>query len=113
LSTLLASPFSDVQLPALQCLAFLTYGNESVVNTVANTYFKGRSITEEIVHLLDRNHRSEMQLAAARCLTNLHRGGAYSDTDPVIVYKALPCLVRPAISFHEPADSIPGYRRFA
>jgi len=35
-----------------------------------------------------------MQLAAARCLTYLHRAGALSAEDPKILFRTLPCLVR-------------------
>ena len=41
-----------------------------------------------------RDRPVEMQLAAARCLTYLHRAGAVSADDSKILYKTLPCLVR-------------------
>lgn len=41
-----------------------------------------------------RDRPVPMQLAAARCLTYLHRAGAISADDGKILYKTLPCLVR-------------------
>jgi hypothetical protein len=43
-----------------------------------------------------RDKPSEMQMAAARCVTYMHRAGAVSAEDPKILYRTLPCLV----SFH-------------
>ena len=41
-----------------------------------------------------RDRAVEMQLAAARCLTYLHRAGAISADDGKILFRTLPCLVR-------------------
>lgn len=43
--------------------------------------------------LMAQDRPSEMQLAAARCITFLHRAGAFTAEDPKILYRTLPCLV--------------------
>ncbi len=85
LNALLASPHADVQLPALQCLACLVFGNRAVAERVN---------VSSVLPLMGRDRPVETQLAAARCLAYLYRCQALDDNDPVIVYKALPCLVR-------------------
>ncbi len=96
LNLLLCSPCPGIQLPALQCLAFLIIGNESVAGLVANTvesYNSQRPMLAQIVALMNRNQGVEMQLAAARCLTYLYRCNILGDKNSVILYKALPCVV--------------------
>lgn len=46
-----------------------------------------------LVGLMARDRPSEMQMAAARCITYMHRAGAVSAEDPKILYRTLPCLV--------------------
>ena len=71
---LLLSPLPDVQLPALQCLAFLVYGNPTVASVVAaSTLEDGHSVVEAVVTFMDRHHKVEMQLAAARVISYLNR----------------------------------------
>ena len=71
---LLLSPLPDVQLPALQCLAFLVYGNTTVASVVAaSTLEDGHSLVEAVVTFMDRHHKVEMQLAAARVVSYLNR----------------------------------------
>ena len=71
---LLLSPLPDVQLPALQCLAFLVYGNPTVGSVVAaSSLDDGHSLIEAVVILMDRNQKVEMQLAAARVISYLNR----------------------------------------
>ena len=43
--------------------------------------------------LLSRDKSHEMQLAAATCLTTLHRAGALSADDPRILFRTLQNLV--------------------
>ena len=43
---------------------------------------------------MGRNQRVEMQLHAARCITFLYRCGQLSESDPRVLYKALPTVVR-------------------
>lgn len=43
---------------------------------------------------MSRARMPEIQIAAARCLTYIHRSGALGATDPRIVFRTLPCLAR-------------------
>ena len=51
-------------------------------------------VPDILTTLLSRARPVEIQLAAARCLTYLHRSGSLCSTDNRIVYKTLPCLAR-------------------
>ncbi|XP_046676020.1 armadillo repeat-containing protein 8-like [Homalodisca vitripennis] len=93
LAALLCSPHSAVLMPTLLCLTNLTYENPKVSYTVITASFGGKSIPDLVVRLVERDRPTEMQLAAARALTNLHRAGALTAEDPKILYKTLPCLV--------------------
>ncbi len=74
LHQLLVSPLPDVQLPALQCLAFLVFRNETVASVVATTASEdGIMLLDTVVQLMERHHRTEMQLAAAMVITYLYR----------------------------------------
>lgn len=53
-----------------------------------------RSIPDILSTLTSRARIPEIQIAAARCLTYIHRSGSLGSTDPRIVYKTLPCLAR-------------------
>jgi hypothetical protein len=64
-----------------------------VLLRIINFSFGGKSVPDHLVGLMARDKPSEMQLAAARCLTYLHRAGSITADDPRIVYKTLPCLV--------------------
>ncbi|CAB4061005.1 ARMC8 [Lepeophtheirus salmonis] len=94
LHTLLCSPLSDVQLPALQCLAYLIFNNDHVAKIASNSSYKGVMLIDWIVTFLNRDKKVEIQLAAARCLSYLNRCGILQDDDPKILYKALPCVIR-------------------
>lgn len=93
LAALLCSPHNAVLMPTLQCLTNLTYQNQQVAATIVTASFGGKSIPELVVKLVERDRPTEMQLAASRVLTYLHRAGAISAEDPKILYKTLPCLV--------------------
>lgn len=94
LNMLLCSPHADVQLPALQCLANLVFNNENIARMVVNSSYNHRSMLQQIVILMDRNRKIEMQLAAARCVTYLYRCKVLDeDNENIILYKALPCVV--------------------
>lgn len=75
LHMLILSTLPDVQLPALQCLAFLVYANANVSALVAaSTLDNGPlSLVDAVVALMDRFHKVEMQLAAARVISYLYR----------------------------------------
>ena len=120
---MLCSPVSRVQLPALHCLSALCkklvifnlnfrlylikglrnynefnfvisiYSNEKVSTTIATKSYGGKAVPDLLVDLMARDKPHEMQLAAAICLTFLHRAGALSTDDPKIIFKSLQCLV--------------------
>lgn len=94
LAPLLACGVYKVQLPTLKCFAMLCYGNEDVCKAVATAVFNGESVPSLIVKLLGRDRTSEMQMAAAKCLTYLYRGGAIPATNRIISHKTLSTLVR-------------------
>jgi hypothetical protein len=92
---LLLSPLPDVQLPALQCLAFLVFGNPTVASVVAASALEdGHSLVDAVVTFMDRHHKVEMQLAAARVVSYLNRCDVLDNNDPKVIYKALPTVVR-------------------
>lgn len=92
------SPLADVQLPALACLANMCYQNRMVSTTVASAT-TGSTLHSKLVpvvlgQLMGREKNSLIQLEAARCVSYMYRAGALPSTDPRVVYRALPCLVR-------------------
>ncbi|KAK0167991.1 hypothetical protein PV327_001836 [Microctonus hyperodae] len=98
LAAQLDSPLAEVQLPALACLANMCYQNYTVSLMVANaSTTKGsqsKLLPAHLGQLMGRERSSLVQLEAARCVAYMHRAGALSATDPRVVYRALPCLVR-------------------
>ncbi|XP_012228065.1 armadillo repeat-containing protein 8 [Linepithema humile] len=94
----LDSPLADVQLPALACLANMCYQNHMVSTMVASASTSntvhGRLVPVALGQLMGREKSSLIQLEAARCIAYMHRAGALPSTDPRVVYRALPCLVR-------------------
>ncbi|CAG2059167.1 unnamed protein product [Timema podura] len=105
LAALLCSPHYKVQMPCLLCVANMCYKNNKVSAEVASSRinicqsllvcsFGGKSVPDLLVCLMARDKPSEMQMAAAKCVTYMHRAGALSAEDPKILFKTLPCLVR-------------------
>lgn len=94
LCPLLAVQLASVRIPAVTCLANMSYENRTVAQEIVNTMFRDVNILYIIVFLVSRDKPVEMQLEAARCLTNLHRAGAVPAYDPIITFRTLPCLVR-------------------
>ncbi|XP_012283449.1 armadillo repeat-containing protein 8 [Orussus abietinus] len=98
LAAQLDSPLADVQLPALACLANMCYQNHEVSAVVAaastGSGLQSRLVPVVLGQLMGRERSSLVQLEAARCVAYMHRAGALSSTDPRVVYRALPCLVR-------------------
>ncbi|CAD6242395.1 GSCOCG00009480001-RA-CDS [Cotesia congregata] len=98
LAAQLDSPLADVQLPALACLANMCYQNHLVSTVVASTStgmtLKLAQLPALLGQLIGRERSSLIQLEAARCVAYMHRAGALPATDPRVVYRALPCLVR-------------------
>ncbi|KAK3741760.1 hypothetical protein RRG08_020954 [Elysia crispata] len=90
LAPLLSSDCYRVQMPTLHCLANMCYKNPAVCSTVAEE----PDLIEVVVKLTGRDRPSEMQLAAAKVLTYLHRAGTIPARDPVINRKTIGTLVR-------------------
>lgn len=106
----LDSPLADVQLPALACLANMCYQNRIVsamvaTATTSNT-LRGKLVPIALGQLMGRERSSLVQLEAARCVAYMHRAGALLATDPRVVYRALPCLVRLCHRFQPPRERI-------
>uniref|UniRef100_A0A6M2DVK8 Armadillo repeat-containing protein 8 n=1 Tax=Xenopsylla cheopis TaxID=163159 RepID=A0A6M2DVK8_XENCH len=91
---LIASPFSNVQIPALSCMTSMIYENPTIAQAVYDTSHDGTQLHDLLVRLTSRSQPADIQLRAARCLSLLHRGGALSASDKGVAYGALPCLVR-------------------
>lgn len=94
LASLLWVQNSSVTIPVLTCLAAMCSNNQTVANVLVNTSYKDVRVPSVLATLISREKPIEMQLEAARCLTNLHRAGAITAYDPIITYRTLPCLVR-------------------
>ncbi|XP_037504417.1 armadillo repeat-containing protein 8 isoform X4 [Rhipicephalus sanguineus] len=94
LTALLCSPMYKVQLPSLRCLTHMCYQNLKVSQALVVSSYGGRTVPDILVTLMARDKPTEMQLAAAKCMTFLSRTGAVHSEDPRIVFKALPTLVR-------------------
>lgn len=94
LAPLLAVQLAAVRIPVVTCLANMSYENRVVAQEIANTTYRDIKVLYIIVFLVSRDKPVEMQLEAARCLTNLHRAGAVQANDPIIAFRTLPCLVR-------------------
>ena len=66
---------------------FLSRASSFILLFVAS--YNGDPIPSMLVRLLLRDKTSEMQLAAAKCLAYLYRGGAMDSRDPRIVNKVI------------------------
>lgn len=100
LAPLLAVQLAAVRIPVVTCLANMSYENRTVAQEIANTTYRDIKVLYIIVFLVSRDKPVEMQLEAARCLTNLHRAGAVPAYDPIITFRTLPCLVRLCLVRH-------------
>lgn len=101
LANQLNSHLEEVQLPTLACLANMCYQNQEVASMIAVTETSislddqnKRSVTNILGELMGRDKNSLIQLEAARCIAYMYRSQALSASDPRVVYKALPCLIR-------------------
>lgn len=94
LLSLLTVPNFSVRIPVVTCLAAMCYNNPTVALEINNSSYKDKKIKICLATLISRVQPIEMQLEAARCLTNLHRSGAIPADDPIIKYHTLSCLVR-------------------
>lgn len=107
LAPLLAVQLAAVRIPVVTCLANMSFENKAVAQEIANTTYRDIKVLYIIVFLVSRDKPVEMQLEAARCLTNLHRAGAVPSRDPIIAFRTLPCLVRLC---QVSCDSLPALR---
>ncbi|KAJ8672053.1 hypothetical protein QAD02_003312 [Eretmocerus hayati] len=98
LASQLGSSLEEVQLPAMTCLANVCYKNQEAASIVVQTMMvndpDGRSILDILGCLMSRNKNRHLQLAAARCVTYVYRANALMPSDPRVIFKALPCLIR-------------------
>jgi len=101
LGALLASPDPKVQMPAVTCLTALSYKNINVSAVISDTIFNGKKVIDLLATLLSRDKPPKMQLTLARCLTYLHRANAIAASDPKVIMKTLPCLVRMCSKDHD------------
>lgn len=56
--------------------------------------YEENTIPNILSTLVSRARIPEIQIAASRCLTYIHRSGSLCSTDIRIVYRTLPCLAR-------------------
>jgi armadillo repeat-containing protein 8 len=88
--------YEELQIPALKCLAAICFTNRAVSDIVCATNFMGKPILENLSCLSSRSNAPAIQLNSSKCLTYIHRSGSsyLKSDDYMILYKALPCLVR-------------------
>lgn len=94
LAPLLAVQLAAVRIPVVTCLANMSYENKTVAQEIVNTTYRDIKVLYIIAFLVSRDKPVDMQLEAARCLTNLYRAGAVPAYDQIITFRTLPCLVR-------------------
>jgi armadillo repeat-containing protein 8 len=98
LARLIQSEYEELQIPALKCLAAICFTNRAVSDIVCATNFMGKPILENLTCLASRSKSNApaIQLNSSKCLTYIHRSGSsyLKSDDYIILYKALPCLVR-------------------
>lgn len=94
LARLVTTTHTILQIPALKCLAAMCFTNRAVSDIVCVATYDDKLMPDILTALLSRARVADVQLAAARCLTYIHRSGSLSSNDHCIVYKTLPCLAR-------------------
>ncbi|CAH1179630.1 unnamed protein product [Phaedon cochleariae] len=94
LAPLLATQNHSVRISVVECLATMSFNNTGVAGEIINTFCKDTKLPNYLETLTSRDQPVDMQLGAAKCLTNLHRAGAIPAYDPIVTYRTLPCLVR-------------------
>lgn len=94
----LESKLTDVQLPALSCLANMCYQNPQVAAVIAASSSSknsdGKPLLAILGKLMGRGRSTLIQLEASRCVAYMYRTQVLSSTDKRVVHSALPCLVR-------------------
>ncbi|XP_041986727.1 armadillo repeat-containing protein 8-like isoform X2 [Aricia agestis] len=81
-------------LPALDLLSAMCFENASVAQAALTTRHGDKTIPELLMTLVSRDKPLPVAMAAARCLTFIHRAGALPADDSRVVFGALPCLAR-------------------
>ncbi|XP_054753866.1 armadillo repeat-containing protein 8-like isoform X1 [Lytechinus pictus] len=94
LAPLLCSEINKIRLPALQCLAALSYQNRFVSFEISTAKYNREDMSTLLSRLLARDLPVNIQLTAAKCLCYLCRAGAISSRCPLIVQRVLPSLAR-------------------
>lgn len=96
LSSLLSTSAKNqtVLLPVLHCLTVLCYKNAAVSTEIVSATCNSESLVTTVAQFLAPRHSTELQMAAAKCLTYLYRSGAIAASDHVIAFKTLPTLIR-------------------
>lgn len=94
LAWLLRVDNAAVRVPVLACIASLCFENKNISLEFFNASMGDTTIPLLLVNLVSRDKPVEMQLGAAKCMTNIYRSGAIPANLPIITFKALPCLVR-------------------
>lgn len=93
-SCLLTSNVSNVQLSALKFFTVLCYENREACKILLNTIYIDRNLCEIIGTYLSRDKPIEIQLYAAKCITNLCRCDVVEYKNALIQFKTLPTLIR-------------------
>jgi len=106
ISAVLTSHVTAVQLAGLQCLAEVVYANDNVAGMVMNTSYQGKGLVSLVIHFTGRENSVDIQLAAGRILTYLYRLMVLPETDAVIMFRVLPCLVRMCMKEETTANRI-------
>ena len=83
-----------IRIHTLACMAAFCYKNPMIAHELVETTYRCIQVPKLLSPLVSRDKPVEMQLEAARCLTNLYRAGALNLNDRVILFQTLPCLVR-------------------
>ncbi|EDO45842.1 predicted protein [Nematostella vectensis] len=92
---LLTCNIPKILLPTLQCYTALSYQNEPVSLSMKAASYNGEGMESLLTHLLSRDKPDDVQLAAAKCLTNMFRVGLFdSTTSQSLLLKILGTCVR-------------------
>lgn len=92
---LLVCDIPKIQHPALQCYAAMSFQNGAVSLAMKSATHQGEQLVQVFTRLLSRDRPDEVQLGAAKCLTNMHRAGAIPATENhSLLIKVLATAVR-------------------
>lgn len=95
LMPLLVCDIPRIQLPALQCYAAMSFQNGAVSLAMKSATHQGEGLIQVFTKLLSRDRPDEIQLGAAKCLTNMHRAGAIlAEENRSLLIKVLATAVR-------------------